>query len=162
MLAFRKHCCRRRLVAALLVAVLCECCRTADGGWNSRQFHQRRSSRHINLPRSLLQQPDKLADPLASLDDELYSSQLGQDRFVLQHHPEPGTYLEIGAHKGRALSNTFILDYLGWEGGSKAVSARTRTIRCSSSRTLGLSRQCTVDFCFARRIKRISLLRTDF
>eukprot|EP00931_Biecheleriopsis_adriatica_P007927 TRINITY_DN109168_c0_g1_i1.p1 TRINITY_DN109168_c0_g1~~TRINITY_DN109168_c0_g1_i1.p1 ORF type:complete len:443 (-),score=52.82 TRINITY_DN109168_c0_g1_i1:113-1384(-) len=43
-------------------------------------------------------------------------SEYGQDLWVAQNHPEPGFYLDIGAHHGHFLSNTNTLDRLGWKG----------------------------------------------
>lgn len=124
------------LVVGLVLAVLSDSCKTgcAEGSLVSSRRPQ-----HRRNPRSLLQQPaapedqPQPTDPLAGLD---LSSQLGQDRFVLEHHPDPGTYLEIGAHKGKTLSNTYILDVLGWEGELTALAqlkARAQRRSCSGS-----------------------------
>lgn len=43
-------------------------------------------------------------------------SQLGQDLWVHRHHPQPGLFLDIGAHDGIDLSNTYLLEKLGWRG----------------------------------------------
>jgi FkbM family methyltransferase len=43
-------------------------------------------------------------------------SQLGQDLWVLKHHPHPGFYLELGAYHGQSLSNTCLLEERGWQG----------------------------------------------
>lgn len=132
------------LVVGLVSAVLSDSCRTAcadDSLLSTRRPQHRRN------PRSLLQQPavpedqPQPTDPLAGLD---LSSQLGQDRFVLEHHPDPGTYLEIGAHKGKTLSNTYILDVMGWEGEPTALAqleARAQRRRCSGSAMLLHPRQ---------------------
>ena len=44
-------------------------------------------------------------------------SQLGQDHWVLKHvNKAQGTYVEIGAHDGIELSNTYLLEQMGWIG----------------------------------------------
>lgn len=43
-------------------------------------------------------------------------SQYNQDRIVLQLLPNPGNFIDIGAHDGVDLSNTWILEQLGWSG----------------------------------------------
>ena len=36
--------------------------------------------------------------------------------WVLRHHPQPGRFLDIGAHDGIDLSNTYLLEKMGWKG----------------------------------------------
>ena len=43
-------------------------------------------------------------------------SQFGQDEAILALHPEPGTFLEIGASDGIFLSDTYLLELHGWRG----------------------------------------------
>lgn len=47
--------------------------------------------------------------------NDMYS-QLGQDTWVLEKHPTPGYYLEIGAHHPENGSNTKLLEEYGWNG----------------------------------------------
>lgn len=35
---------------------------------------------------------------------------------MLKHHPQPGRFLDIGAHDGISYSNTYLLEKLGWKG----------------------------------------------
>ncbi len=48
--------------------------------------------------------------------DSLLTSQFQQDSWVLQLHPQPGVYLDIGCNDAHLLSNTFALDRKGWMG----------------------------------------------
>jgi hypothetical protein len=58
-------------------------------------------------------------------------SQAGQDRFVNALHPQPGTFLDIGA-AGLAISNTLGLEEIGWTGilvDNSPEAARASTVR---------------------------------
>ena len=46
----------------------------------------------------------------------MYYSQLGQDRDVLSVYKKGGYFVEIGASDGIELSNTYLLEQLGWKG----------------------------------------------
>eukprot|EP00931_Biecheleriopsis_adriatica_P100423 TRINITY_DN75746_c0_g1_i1.p1 TRINITY_DN75746_c0_g1~~TRINITY_DN75746_c0_g1_i1.p1 ORF type:complete len:343 (+),score=70.88 TRINITY_DN75746_c0_g1_i1:23-1030(+) len=43
-------------------------------------------------------------------------SQYQQDLWVAKNHAEPGFYLDIGAHHSTFMSNTYLLDRVGWQG----------------------------------------------
>lgn len=43
-------------------------------------------------------------------------SQFGADLWVLQCHPKPGFYVDLGCHDGEDISNTKLLDEKGWKG----------------------------------------------
>ena len=43
-------------------------------------------------------------------------SQAGQDKFVLERHPEPGTFLDIGCNDPLHSNNTYALELAGWRG----------------------------------------------
>ena len=44
------------------------------------------------------------------------TSQTGQDQWVLENWPQPGTFLELGAYDGIEFSNTLALEERGWRG----------------------------------------------
>lgn len=48
-----------------------------------------------------------------------YVSQFGQDKFVLEEifpGKKDGTFIEVGAHDGIYISNTLVMERLGWDG----------------------------------------------
>lgn len=61
-------------------------------------------------------------------------SQLGQDLWVYGNTSKAGTFLEIGAFDGFHLSNTFLLEELGWKGVlvEPIVYAKQRLRKCET------------------------------
>lgn len=45
-----------------------------------------------------------------------HESQLGADRWVLERLAGARTYVDVGANQGQLISNTYLLDKLGWRG----------------------------------------------
>lgn len=43
-------------------------------------------------------------------------AQAGQDEWVAGLHPEPGYFVDVGAHDGVTHSNTYALEQMGWTG----------------------------------------------
>jgi hypothetical protein len=43
-------------------------------------------------------------------------SQAGQDKFVYEHIPSPGTFLDVGCNDPKHCSNSYALELLGWKG----------------------------------------------
>lgn len=80
----------------------------------------------------------------AANDAGPFSSQLGQDLLVsllLSPRQEPGTFVDIGAHDGISLSNTYFLEkYSGWKG--LCVEANPKVYK-----TLADARSCITENC---------------
>jgi len=82
-------------------------------------------------------------------------SQLGQDKWVLEHIPHPGYFVDIGASDGILMSNTYGLERLGWMG--ICVEPNSRFFRgLKKNRNCHISNCCVlnktdleVDFCEA-------------
>jgi len=76
---------------------------------------QTRSNQLANLERVVdLLSPSALGAVVKQTNNSM--SQLGQDLWVLGNTSEAGTFLEIGAFDGFALSNTLLLENMGWQG----------------------------------------------
>jgi len=91
------------------------------------------------------------------MPDVEFTSQLGQDGWVLEHKRTPGFFLEIGCFHPKDLSNTYALEQCGWNGISvdpfptgdwrttrpntelvtKAVTSHGRPIRFVKAKELG-------------------------
>jgi FkbM family methyltransferase len=64
-------------------------------------------------------------------------AQAGQDIFVHRLHPEPGYFVDVGAHDGVTHSNTYALEEIGWTGlciepNVEAFKALVEIRRCRS------------------------------
>jgi hypothetical protein len=55
-------------------------------------------------------------------------SQAGQDRWVLAMHPQPGSYLEIGASHPTLINNTYLLEQNGWQGVSFDIDPQNQQL----------------------------------
>ena len=55
-------------------------------------------------------------------------SQAGQDRWVLAMHPQPGSYLEIGASHPTLINNTYVLEQNGRKGVSFDIGPQRKPI----------------------------------
>jgi hypothetical protein len=55
-------------------------------------------------------------------------SQAGQDAWVMQLHPQPGSYLEIGASHPTLINNTYLLELNGWKGVSFDVDPQNQQL----------------------------------
>lgn len=77
-------------------------------------------------------------------------AQAGQDDWVVAHHPEPGYFVDVGAHDGVTHSNTYMLERLGWAGlciepNREAFTALRAARTCKAyevvaSETIGIAR----------------------
>lgn len=55
-------------------------------------------------------------------------SQAEQDLWVMRMHPQPGSYLEIGASHPTAINNTYLLEQHGWKGVSFDIDPSNETM----------------------------------
>jgi hypothetical protein len=55
-------------------------------------------------------------------------SQAGQDAWVMQLHPQPGSYLEIGASHPTLINNTYLLEQNGWQGVSFDIDSQNQQL----------------------------------
>ena len=90
-----------------------------SNSWNSIvtdwTIAQTRSNQLANLERVVGLTHATAHSTLINLTNKSMS-QLGQDLWVLGNTNKTGTFLEIGAFDGFTLSNSFLLEELGWKG----------------------------------------------
>ena len=94
---------------------------------------QTRSNQLANLERVVDLTPSSAHHALIK-NSKNSNSQLGQDLWVLGNTSSAGTFLEIGAFDGFHLSNTILLEELGWRGVlvEPFVYAKQRLRKCQT------------------------------